>query len=70
MDFMDLLHYLQNLNMLLSWLVIFGKIDTKSSWHEMSLKALRTLWIYWVWYFKGFCETTWSFEIELCYDFM
>ena len=27
----------------LSWLVIFGKIDTKSSWQEMSLKALRTL---------------------------
>ena len=32
----------------LSWLVIFRKIHTKPSWQEMSLKALRTLWIYWV----------------------
>ena len=60
MNFMDLLHYLQNLKMLLSWLVIFGKIDIVSSWQEMSLKILRTLWIYWVWYFKGFSETTWN----------
>ena len=28
--------------------LIFGKIDTKSSWQEMSLKALRTLWIFWI----------------------
>ena len=28
--------------------LIFGKIDTKSSWQEMSLKALRTLWIFWM----------------------
>ena len=63
MDFMDLLHYLQNLKMLLSWLVIFGKIDTISSWQEMSLKVLRTLWIYWVWYFKGFRETTWNWFV-------
>ena len=60
---MNLLHYLQNLKILLSWLVIFGKIDTTSSWQEMSLKVLRTLWIYWVWYFKGFCKTTWNWTI-------
>ena len=28
--------------------LIFGKIDTKSSRQEMSLKALRTLWIFWI----------------------
>ena len=38
----------ERFNDALSWLVIFGKIDTKPSWQEMSLKALRTLWIYWV----------------------
>ena len=63
MDFIDLLHYLQNLMMLLSWLVIVGKLDTISSWQEMSLKVLRTLWIYWVWYVKGFCETTWNWIV-------
>ena len=63
MDFLNLLHYLQNLKIFLSWLVIFGKIDTTSSWQEMSLKVLRTLWIYWVWYFKGFCETTWNWIV-------
>ena len=28
--------------------LIFEKIDTKSSWQEMSLNALKTLWIFWI----------------------
>ena len=46
----------------LSWLVIFGKIYTKSSWQEMSLKALRTLWLYWV-FQRLFCEITWNWTV-------
>ena len=40
MDFMDLLHYSQFKDAL-----IIGRVDTKSSWQEMRLKALRSLWI-------------------------
>ena len=66
MDFMDLLHYLQNLKMLLSWLVI-GKLIQ----YLLDKK--------WVWRFWERCEYIGYgiskvfvklLEIDLCFDFM
>ena len=67
MDFMDLLHYLQNLKMLLSWLVIFGIIDTKSSWQEMSWKLWESCEYIGYGISKVFVKLL---EIELCFDFL
>ena len=42
--------------------------DIWDNWYKIfltrnELKALRILWIYWVWYFKGFCEITWNWIV-------
>ena len=67
MDFTDLLHYLQNLNMFLSWLVIVRKIDTKSSWQEMSWRLWEPCEHIGYGISKVFVKLL---EIKLCFDFM
>ena len=49
--------------------MIIGRVYTKSFWQEMSLKALRSLWISLD--IKRFCETTWKwtmFWIHVIYE--